>query len=139
FRTQWDLSGEKDEIISNYLTGELKKEALEPGQWSYNASTKFFITGNAAGNFQLDAHIGKDISRKIGSLEVGFEQRLGNAPYSYTVYGNQYFRTSKTYNKESVTRLYGMINNDFLKLNAGLRNYIITNYIYINQDLEFTQ
>ena len=139
FRTEYGEGNESDEIISNYLTGELKKEALEPNQWSYIANAKFFFTGNAAGNFLLNAFIGKQISERIGAVQIGFEQRLNNAPYNYTVYRNQFHRADKTYNKESVTQLYATVRNEPLKLAAGIRNYVIANYIYLNQKQQFDQ
>jgi len=139
FTTDFARGTDREDVISNYITGELKKEALEDNQWSYNANAKFFFTGSAAGNLDLSADINKEISEKIGSVAIGFGQRIQNAPYSYTIYQNQYFKASHSYNKETVTRLFATVNNDPLRLGAGIRNYLLTNYIYINESLQFDQ
>ncbi|HRO43200.1 MAG TPA: hypothetical protein PL009_10225 [Flavipsychrobacter sp.] len=139
FRTEFVSRGDRQDVVSNYIVGEIKKEALEAGQWFYNAQAKFFLTGNAAGNLLLRADVGKDISSKIGNLNAGFEQQINNAPYNYIFYQNQYYQQTKEYNKETVTLLHGTVNNDFLKLSAGLKNYLLTNYIYLDQQQQFSQ
>ncbi|HTN44739.1 MAG TPA: putative porin [Flavipsychrobacter sp.] len=134
------VSGESvNSFISNYLEGSLKKEALRQKQWSYEGAVKFFFTGQAAGNFLVDASIGKDISKKLGRVQIGFQQSLNNAPYNYTIYNNRFYNTGKSYGKESITRIAASWDNAFLKLSAGLRNYLVTNYIYLNQQQQFDQ
>jgi len=139
FRTEFATGADRTDIISNYLTGEIKKEASQPGQWFYNANAKLFLTGDAAGNFLVKANIGKDINSKIGIISAGFEQQLNNAPYAYTLYQNAYYRQVRNYDKEAVTQLHGSIQNDFLKLSLGIRNYLIANYIYLNEQQAFDQ
>jgi hypothetical protein len=139
FRTDYGIGENSESIISNYLEGALQKEALQEGAWYYNAHAQFFFTGNAAGNFRLNADLGKEISARIGKVEAGFEQQVNNAPYNFTIYQNQYYRRTEDYNKETVTMLYGKVQNDFLKLEAGLRNYLIANYIYLDEQQHFAQ
>lgn len=139
FATEY-ISGETvNNFVSNYLQGNIRKEALQEKQWSYEGSAKFYFTGQAAGNFLVSASIGKDISKLLGALTVGFQQELNNAPYNYTIYRNAYYNREKNYNKESITRIFAAWNNPEWKLSAGIKNYLIANYIYINQQQEFSQ
>ncbi len=134
FISQPDTVGrDKNDIVSNYLEGELKKEALQPGAWGYGANTKFFITGAQAGSFLLNAQIGKQLKNNIGGFAAGFEQRLNSAPYSYTTYTNAYTRITNNFGKESVTTLFAMLESPRLRLSAGYRNHVVANYIYINE------
>lgn len=126
-------------LFSSYLAGELRKEALQERQWNYGAEARFFLTGEYAGNFSLDAHLGKEISPAIGVIEAGFTQRLGSAPYNYTIFQNQYFSRTKTYTNESTSLIYGRISNERFKLSAGIRNYIMANYIYLDEAQQFAQ
>lgn len=125
--------------ISNYLIADLKKEALQEKQWNYQAYAKLFFTGQTAGNFMLHAAVGKDISMKLGTLQAGFHQELNNAPYNYTTYQNQYYSIRKDYDKESITQIFASWNNQHWQLNAGIKNYLIANYFYLNQNQEFSQ
>jgi len=123
---------DRSSILSNYLVAEIKKEALQPGQWQYGANTQFIFSGQDAGDFLLNAAIGKDLKNKLGDFVAGFQQQLNSAPYSYTNYENLYTKLDYTFNKESVTLLYATLESPLIRLSAGVRNYVIGNYIYIN-------
>lgn len=138
FRNETGTEGDKDEIISNYLTGEIRKEALNPGEWFYQAKADFYLTGNAAGNFHIRADLGKDLSR-FGRLSAGFSQQLNNAPYNFTFFKNEFYVQSRGYDKESITLLHAALQSSRLRLGAGVRSYIIGNYIYLDANNQFSQ
>lgn len=139
FTTAYDIGGNSNSFLSNYLIASIGKEAATIKQWNYSADAKFFFTGDAAGNFVVNANIGKGISDKIGSLQIGFKQELNNAPYNYTIYQNQYTKVTNSFNKESVTTLYGIVSNEPLQLNLAVKNYLIANYFYLNELQQFAQ
>jgi putative beta-barrel porin len=129
----YGLTADKSSIVSNYVVGEIKKEAMHPGEWEYGANTKFFLTGQDAGNFVLNASMGRELKNNTGSFVIGFQQQVNSAPYAYTHYENNY--TSQTYNylnTESVSLLYASIESPRYLLSGGVRNYVIGNYIYLN-------
>ena len=59
--------------------------------------------------------------------------------YSYQLFETQYDTITKSYNKESVTQLFCSIESPKLRFSAGASNYLISNYIYINQNRKFDQ
>ncbi len=124
---------DRSSYLSNYIVAELKKEALNPGQWQYVANTQFYLTGRFAGNLSLHASLGKSVKFLEGYFEAGFTQRIHDAPYSYNIYGNQYTKYLYHFAKENVNLLYATIESPALKLSAGARNYLIGNYIYIDE------
>jgi hypothetical protein len=132
FTTDYLVGKDKNTPISNYLAGELKKEALAWGQWFYGANAKFYFTGPYAGDFLFHAHIGKDLGHDLGRITAGFRQQLNSAPYNYTEYRNQFDSVFTSFSKESVSQLYASFESPKLKLYAGLRNYLIANYIYMS-------
>lgn len=139
FSTVYGIGSMKNNIISNYLTGQIKKEALQPGQWFYHANTKFFLTGDAAGDFLINGVLGKELKNNWGTFSAGFQQQLRDAPYNYTTYANQYITITKSFNKESVSQLYASLYSNQLKLSANFSNYLIDNYIYINEAQQAAQ
>ncbi|RYZ55475.1 MAG: hypothetical protein EOP49_02770, partial [Sphingobacteriales bacterium] len=139
FATDYGIGEESSDEISNYLTGTLRKEALQPQQWTIDANAQLYLTGVAAGNLRLSATISKQISERIGAFTTGFQQNVNNAPYNYTVYRNRYFDQRRDFDKESITQFYGLIRNKRLGISAGARNYILANYIYLNQSGAFSQ
>jgi len=131
------LSGrDRNSIISNYLSGSLRKEALKEGAWGYAADAKFFFSGTAVGNFLVNGELSKDFGRKIGSIRVGGMQQLSDAPYAYTMYANQYYRQTADLGKQSTTLLFAEVANEPRGIRLGIRNYLIGNYIYLKDSLE---
>lgn len=129
------ISGyERMSRASTYLTGEIKKEALVDGQWEYGAAAKFYYTGDYAGNFSLNASIGKELNRRNGSFVAGLQQFLNSAPYSYTDYQNVYVKKFFSFNSESVSCLYATLDISRIHLSGGVRSYVINNYIYMNEN-----
>ncbi len=126
----YSLGRDRSSIFSNYAEGELKKEALHPGEWEYGANGKLFFTGQDAGNFLLNVLIGKEF--KNSSFVAGFREQLNSAPYNYTNYENQYTKLFFTFNNESVTQLYATLAIAKIRLSGGVRSYVIGNYIYVN-------
>jgi hypothetical protein len=128
----YHLTTDKSSILSNYLVAEIKKEALHPGEWEYGANTKFFLTGQDADNLLLNASMGRELRGNTGSFVMGFQQRINSAPYNYTNYENNYIKHTYNLNNESVTMLYATIESQRFLLSGGVRNYVIGNYIYLN-------
>jgi len=131
-RQVYRSSLDKSSILSNYLVGEIKKEALQPGQWEYGVNTQFVFSGADAGDLSLNAEIGKQLKNNIGDFVAGFQQQINTAPYSYTNYENLYTQLQFSFNKESTTLLYATLESPVIRLSGGIRNYVIANYIYIN-------
>ncbi len=136
FRTYFIAGDDRRNVLSNYLVGELRKDASRPGQWGYKAAAQFFFTGEAAGNFLLDANVGKDLGGRWGLLSVGFKQSLTDAPYNYTRIQNQFYVETHSLANESVTQLYATVQSERLGLSGGVRNYVLGNYIYLSDSLD---
>jgi len=139
FTTAYLTGNDERKYVSNYVTGEIKKEALKERQWTYGVNGKLFVTGQNAGDFLLHAHIGKDLGGQWGSINAGFMQQLNSAPYNYTIYRNQYDSIFTSYSKESISQVYASFASPKLKLWLGLRNYLVANYIYMSAPLTFSQ
>ncbi|HQE12722.1 MAG TPA: hypothetical protein PLQ78_08245 [Flavipsychrobacter sp.] len=139
FSTEYGIGEQNTQYISNYLTGTIKKEAFEPQQWGYEGAIKLFFSGQAAGSFLVDAALAKRISKTVGSVQLGFSQALHQAPYNYTRYQNQFVSFTKSYNKESSTKLFATWHQEQWKLSAGVTNYLISNFIYLDASLQFSQ
>lgn len=139
FGTDYVVGEDRLSAVSNYLVGSLQKEALEQGQWSYNADARFFVTGDAAGDLLLQASVGKELRNDRGFFRAGFRQLLSEAPYNYTLYRNQYYTRLSDFGKESQTLVYGELHFPRWRLSAGVRNQVIGNYLYVNDKSEFVQ
>lgn len=133
FATDYITGRQEDNVISNYLISSIKKEARKEKQWDFAANAKLLITGSAAGNFLADIAIAKDLGNKWGSIKAGASQQLNNAPYNFTIAQNQYWSRLNNFNKESTTTLFATIQSPKYYFSAGIKNYLIQNYLYFNE------
>ena len=124
------LGIDRTKILSNYLEGELKKEALGAREWEYGANAKFFFTGPDAGDFLLNLLVGREFNK--ASFVAGFKQQLNSTPYNYTNYENEFTKLTYTFNKESVSQAYVTLASAALRISGGVREYVIGNYLYVN-------
>ncbi len=132
FSTRYQIAAQFYNITSNYLTGQIRKEATKPGEWFYSANAKFYLTGAAAGNSLLQVSAGKEIS-DWATAEVGVQQNINNPAYNYTTYINQFDTIANSFDKESVTQAHIRFSSDKYSLNIVARTYLISNYLYMNQ------
>src|SRR5690606_36937430 len=116
-------------IVSNYIFGNIKKEAQQPGQWSYNADAEFYFTGRTAGNFLLRGRAGKSLGEWI-SLTANLSQVLTNAPFAWESFKTNYYERAYSFGKISWTQVGGDIGVPKLKLWGGIKNHLIANYLY---------
>jgi len=124
---------DRTSMVNNYLYGVIKKPALSPSAWQYQAEAQLFFTGEEKGKFKLDAALGKNV-KDIGALVIGFSQQINTSPYSYTNYENAFTKDSFNLSKdEIINSVYGRLTIPGLKLSCGVSNYIITNYIYTRE------
>ncbi|WP_118977000.1 putative porin [Taibaiella koreensis] len=138
FSTQYVSGSDQQSSVGNYLFGELKKEAFTAGQWNYLAAATLFFTGDATGNFDIKASVGKDLG-KWGMFSGGFRQNLSNAPYAYTSFRTNFYNRTFSFDKTSTTQLWATVGLESIQLELGVKNNLITNYIYFDSDLNTKQ
>lgn len=117
---------------SNYLSAQLSKEALQAKQWALQAQAILYVTGVAAGNFDLKAAISKDLGLKWGTVSIALHQNLRNASYHFTDYQNRYWQRSLSFNKESNTSVQLNYNNEMYHLKTFFKQYLINQYLYFD-------
>lgn len=124
-----------DNSFNTYLFGSIRKEAFQQHQWFYNADAQLYITGQALGDFKINAQLQKQLNDWLG-FDLGFHQSLTNAPYLYEHFSSNYFDFSQAFKKTSNTKLSAGITIPKLKLNV-VGNYImISNYLYFDSNLQ---
>jgi hypothetical protein len=115
----YEVGLDRSSYLSNYLTGEIKKEALAPGQWEYMANTRLYVAGQYAGNLSLNASLGKNIKALEGNFVAGFSQQINSAPYAYTIYGNAYSKLLYSFSNEVINVLYASLESPALRVSGG--------------------
>ncbi len=134
FETNFITSKESSDSWSQYVLGNLKKEALLPGQWQYEGKALLYLTGNTSGNTALEIGIGKDLGNDKGFVNFGVKQKINNAPYNFTLFKNSFYEQRNTFDKESMSSIFASINWVKWRMGAELTTYLIANYFYLNEN-----
>lgn len=134
FSTRFLHEAEFTTFTSNYIEGNLKKEALKAKAWFYNANARFYITGVASGNSVLHISAGRQFGDSIGSIDAGIQQNINNAPFSYTTYITNVDTIRNTFNQESITKAYISLRSERYNFSFNISNYLISNYFYVNSN-----
>ena len=127
------------QYLNNYVFANLKKESSQAKEWIYDAALQIYFTGNAIGNFNLHGQAGRNFSKKIGDIKVGLVQCVQTAPYLFTQYQTNFFTSTHSFNKQSISKLFLQYNNDFRRVHANLHYFLIGNYLYRDSNFHAVQ
>ena len=130
------MSGIKEHNI--FLNGEYRNRTRNQ-KWDLEAVGSFYLNGMNSGDYKMQVELKRMISKKLGYLQVGF-QNVNRSP-SY-IYGSQtaYPIVRPTdLNKENTTRIYSTIANDAKGFSLSGDYYLVSNYTYFNNFLNAAQ
>jgi hypothetical protein len=133
FSTDFRTDKSSQTSVSNYLFGQIQKEALEEGQWSYKGAARLFLTGPAVGDFDINGSIGKSV-KNLGEVAAGIRQSLQVPGYAWESFKTNFYEINYDFGKQSITQLWANLNISKWNIEAGIRNYLIANYLYYNTD-----
>ena len=131
-----------DTIVKTYhnifLTGEYRNRTRNQ-KWDLEAVGKIYINGYNNGDYSLQASLKREISKKLGYLELGF-QNVNRSP-SIVYRSESAFPTivQGTFNKENITKISGSLFNDAYHFSLSGEYYLVSNYLYFNNFLSPAQ
>ncbi|RQO30990.1 hypothetical protein DBR32_09795 [Taibaiella sp. KBW10] len=138
FNTSYDNLVKGTTILSNYIFGQIRKEALADNQWAYQAGATFFYAGETLGNLNIEAQLSKRFP-KLGMFRIGALQSITSPADNTRYFRTNYFTLTNDFNKQTTTQIYGQLYIDAIKIQLGLRNQLVSNYIYLNSNLKYNQ
>lgn len=133
-----DSNNYRNVYLTNYVYGELLKEAYEPNQWQYGAQAQFNFTGPSVGNFFVDAYLGK-VVKDIAMLQLGFRQSLSETGHFINRYATNFYQFENDLTSTSTTSLWAQLGIPKWKMNLTGRNLLMGNYVYLNDQFKWQQ
>lgn len=127
------------EFYNNFIFANIKKPRQSESEWLYDANIKLYFTGNAIGNFLMQAEAGRSMGNKTGTAYLGFRQCLQTAPYLLSHYATNYFEQKTNFGKQSISHLYIAYQNTNYKTSIKLNYYLLGNYLYRDSSLNALQ
>jgi hypothetical protein len=100
--------------------------------WDMEAKAQLHLSGYNAGDYLAYISLQKLLSKKVGTLQIGFQNTNKSPSFIYNT--NSSFRvTNRTsYNKENTTKIWGNYFNKQLDLSLTGEYFLMSNYLYFN-------
>ena len=119
-------SGKKN-FYNIVLHGEYRNKTRNR-KWDANLNGEFYATGLNAADFNMYASLTRTLNKKLGDVQVTFQNVNRSPSYIYDGSSSFNFGNSSITKKENITVLTASANNPRFSLMA--RNISITNYTY---------
>ncbi len=124
-----------EHYINNFLFATISKRADKEKEWLYNASLKFYFTGNLIGNALLSAKAGRNFSERFGQVRIGFDQTIQQSPFMNQEFHTNFYSFNTGFKKQTITKVNVTYSNTPYAFSAQLNYFLLANYIYRDTSL----
>lgn len=115
-----------------FLHGEYRNKTRNQ-KWDIEANGRFYINGMNAGDYNAYISLKRLISRKIGYLEVGFQNSNRTPSFVYNNSSSFYLGDPLTFKKENITNIFGSLEQPRLHLKLSASYYLFSNMAYFTK------
>jgi len=119
----------KDRFLNIMVHGEYRNTTRNK-KWDMMLYGEFYSAGRDLGNYAAQARLQRSLGRRIGTLEIGF-QNINRSPSYLQVYKTGFpIEKTKQFNNENVTALSGSLYISALKAKLSFEYFLQSNYTY---------
>ena len=123
---------------NTYVLGEYRNRTRNK-KWDIEATGQLYVTGGFSGDYSAYISLQRELSKKLGSLQVGFQNVNKSPTYVSQGYGSFPAVPKENLNKTNIARLFASIYLPALQLHLTGNYYAVTNYIYFDSFLTSNQ
>jgi Putative porin len=128
------LTGEIDAIRKGYynfsLNGEYRNKTRNQ-KWDIEANGQFYVNGLNAGDYGVYASLKRFLSKKIGFVELGFQNVNRNPSFVFRGLSSFNWTSGNDLRKENTTHIFASIDNPANGLRLSGHYYLMSNYTYL--------
>jgi hypothetical protein len=109
-------------------------------KWDVFLEGKLYLTGNNFSDYEATAALRRFVSKKLGSIQLGFQNVNRTPSYFYNRRSSFYLLKSEVdFKKENITHLSASIIQPANKLRLTGHYYLLTNFTYITDYYKLSQ
>jgi hypothetical protein len=123
---------------NTYLVGEYRNRTRNK-KWDIEANGQLYVTGHFTGDYSAYISLQRELSKKLGSLQVGFQNVNKSPSYLSQGYGSFPDTPRESLNRMNISRLFASIYVPSLQLHLTGNYYAVNNYIYYDSFLTSNQ
>lgn len=116
----------------NIFAGGEYRNRTRNQKWDLEGVGRLYLNGINSGDYAVQVNLKRLISRKIGFLELGFQNINRSPSFIFRPESAYPTVTSGSLNKENITRISGSIANDVKNTSLTGEYYLISNYTYFD-------
>lgn len=134
-----ELSSGKKTFFNSFGHAEYRNRTKNQ-QWEIQANGKLFFTGFNAGDYEAHISLQRLLGKKIGYLQVGFENVSRTPSFNFDNRSSYYFlKTVTNFKKENNTHLFASYFLPSFKFRLTGHYYLLTNYSYLTNYYQVKQ
>lgn len=137
------ITGNFDPYIKKYtniyVSGEYRNRTRNQ-KWDLVANGTLYVAGGFTGDYSAYISLGRELSKKLGSLEIGFND-VNRTPSFVADQTISSFPSlpDDNFKKENIARLFANVALPIANLQLTGEYYVITNYVYFKNNFTSTQ
>jgi len=113
-----------------FLHGEYRNKTRNQ-KWDIEAFGKFYLNGLYAGDYNASISLKRYLSKKLGFLQLGFENVNRSLSFVYNRASPFYYDTTlQSYSKENTTHLFASLEQPQNHFKVQGSYFLVTNYSY---------
>ncbi len=120
----------RSHYFNAFVHGEYRNKTRNQ-KWDIEANGQLYGAGLNAGNYAAIISLKRLISKKIGYLQVGFQNVNRTPSFQYTSPSSFSFYQAPSLNNENITRLFAALEQPRYNLRLTGNYYAMTNYTYL--------
>jgi Putative porin len=134
-----ELADQKKSFFNTAGHAEYRNKSRNK-KWDIEANGKLFFTGLNTGDYQAHISIQGLAGKKIGYIQLGFENASRTPSFIYDSRSSFYFlKTAKDFKKENNTHLFASYFLPKFKFRLSGHYYLATNYTYVSKFYQLQQ
>jgi hypothetical protein len=109
-------------------------------KWDMMLHGKLHFTGLNSGDYQASASLERFVGKKIGYIQLGFENANRSPSFIYDSRSSFYFlKTIKNFKNENSSHFFASFFNPAIQMRLAGHYYLLTNYTYLKNFYELEQ
>ena len=109
-------------------------------KWDMMVNGELYLTGLNSTNYEATASLQRYVSKKIGYLQLGFQNINRTPSFIFDNRSSFYlFKSTTNFEKENITHLYASLLQPENKLKLTGHYFLLTNYTYLKNFYELSQ
>ncbi len=123
---------------NTYLVGEYRNRTRNR-KWEIEATGQLYVTGGFSGDYSAYISLQRQLSKKLGTLQAGFQNVNKSPSFVSQGYGSFNVTPEGNYSKTNIARVFANLYLPAQQLHLSGSYYAVTNYIYYDSFFKSNQ